>query len=205
MVLTVKLIKENSNDIVKLLINQVGIAIFSLVLYTAVSAIEDEALVGRITVIVSVFATLFYFALIYTAAWDFGARDKIRINSGKLERTRARGAFISLIANIPNFLLALLAVISMLLFISGGSNAANSVFSAINLLVYFTNTMFFGAIQGIFAFLKNDADIYFLCQSVGYFVAPIFTVLVTHLGYELGLREFRIFKLLTASSTGEKK
>ena len=205
MVLTVKVIKESSHDIVKLLINQVGITVFSIVLYTAVNAIDDEALLGKITVIISVFATVFYFALIYAAAWDFGARDKIRIDSGNLERTQAKGALISFIANIPNFLLAFLAVISILVFISCGSDGAYSAFSVINFLLGRTNAMFFGAIHGIFASLKSNNEIYLLCQSVAYFIAPIFTVTVTHLGYELGLREFRIFKLPLPRSPRRKK
>ena len=58
-----KFFKENSYDIVKLFIYQMGITIFSLVLYTAASAVEDAALKLKLRIILSVFATLFYFAL----------------------------------------------------------------------------------------------------------------------------------------------
>ena len=197
-----KFIKENSYDIVKLFVNQIGITIFSLVLYTAVGSIEDEALFSKLTVILSVFAALFYFALIYTAAWDFGARDRIRIDGGKLEPTKAKGVILSLIANLPNFIIALLAVIFMVIYLSAGIDGAYTGFGILNLLLRFTNAMFLGILQGVFAFLKSESDLYFLWQSVGYFLAPLLTVLVTHLGYELGMREFRIFKPISA---GENK
>lgn len=192
-----RFIKDNSYDIVKLFVNQMGITIFSLVLYTAVGAIEDEALYSKISVLVSVFSTIFYLALIYTAAWDYGARDKIRIDGGKLEAIRGKGALLSLIANIPNFILASLAIITMLVYLGSGSDVAYTAFGVANLILRFINAMFLGALQGIFASLKNNADLYFLWQSVGYLIAPIITVLVTQLGYELGMREFKIFKPLS--------
>ena len=43
-----KFFKENSYDIVKLFINQIGITIFSFMLYTAVAMIEDESLFLKI-------------------------------------------------------------------------------------------------------------------------------------------------------------
>ena len=59
-----KFFKDNSYDIIKLYINQIGIAIFSLVLYTAIGFLEDAGLNLKLRVVLSVFATLFYFALI---------------------------------------------------------------------------------------------------------------------------------------------
>lgn len=189
-----RFIKDNSYDIVKLFVNQMGITIFSLVLYTAVGAIEDEVLFGKISVLVSIFATIFYLALIYTATWDYGARDKIRIDGGKLEAVKGKGALFALIANIPNFVIAALAVITMLVYLGSGSDVAYSAFAVANLILRFINAMFLGALQGIFSFLKDNTDAYFLWQSVGYFVAPFITVLVAHFGYEMGIRELRIFK-----------
>lgn len=39
-----KIFKENSYDIVKLYVNQIGIMIFSMLLYTAVGSFENESL-----------------------------------------------------------------------------------------------------------------------------------------------------------------
>ena len=190
----VKFIKENSYDIVKLIVNQIGITIFSLVLQLAVLEIKDDAILTNVSVLLSVFSTAFYFALIYTATWDYGARDKIRIDGGKLVAVKGKGAIFALIANIPNFALAALAVITMLVYLCGGADGFYTAFGVINLIMRFLNAMFLGALQGIFAFAKDNSDMYFFWQSVGYFFAPFLTVLVAHFGYELGMREFRIFK-----------
>ena len=198
MVLSVKFIKEHSYDIVKLIVNQIGITIFSLVLYTAIGSIEDESLYSKIMVIMSIFALLFYLSLIYTATWDYGARDKIRIDGGKLVPIKAKGLLLGLIANIPNIILSATAVISMLVYMSCGSDGAYSLFGISNLILRFVNAMHIGILQGIFAFLKDNNDAYFLWQSVGYLISPAITMLVAHLGYEMGIREFRIFKPIPA-------
>ena len=71
-----KFLKENSYDILRLYINQIGITIFSLVLYFSVGMLDDKVLSLRLKIAISVFAMLFFFALLYTAAWDWGAKDK---------------------------------------------------------------------------------------------------------------------------------
>ena len=124
-----KFFKENSYDITKLFINQMGITIFSLVLYTAIGFIDDATLNLRVKVILSAFAAVFYFALLYTATWDFGAKDKIRIDSGKYSVTEFKGLLMSLIASIPTFLRAGGCCITMLVHMSSGSEGAYSLFA----------------------------------------------------------------------------
>ena len=53
--------------------------------------------------------------------------------------------------------------------------------------------MFLGILQGVFSFLSYDANLKFLWESVGYFVMPIVTALVCHLGYTFGRHEIKIF------------
>jgi len=111
-----KFFKENSYDIVRLLINQIGITIFSLVLYTALQFDLDPATTLTIKICLSVFATLFYLTLLYTAAWEFGAKDKLRIDSGKYKKQPAKGALMSFCANLPNFILAIGALVCFLVY-----------------------------------------------------------------------------------------
>ena len=200
-----KFIKSNSYEIVKMIINQVGITIFSLVLYTSVGFVGDEGLSSTIRIFLSIFSSLFYLSLIYCAAWDFGASDKIKIDSGKLESQPAKGALMSLVANIPNFLIAAFAVAFMVVHLTSGNEAADSGFAVANLLLRFINSMFLGILQGIFSFLEGDANAYYLRQSVGYLVAPLITVLVAHTGYQLGMKEFRLFAFLTPRKNPNQK
>ena len=197
-------LRDNSYEIVKLFINQIGITIFSLVLYTAAASIEDKALYSKVVVILSVFAVVFYFALLYTAAWDFGAKDKIKIDSGKLKGSSFCGLKMSLVANIPNFVIALVAALFMGLYILNGNEAFYTVFGVFNLIIRFISAMFLGVIQGIFAFLDtSDVEsrqylVYHFWQAVAYFIAPVFTIAVTHVGYVFGLKNKKIFGFVGA-------
>lgn len=200
-----KFFKENSYDIVKLFINQIGITIFSFMLYTAVAMIEDESLFLKINVFVSVFAILFYFSLLYTAAWDIGAKDKIRIDSGKALMTPTKGLKMALFANVPNFLLTVFAVAFMSVYMASHNEWFFSVFVVLDMFIRFILAMFLGLIQGVFSFLATDDPLnvnfcpYYLCQSIGFLVGPILSVFVTHFGYKMGSAEKKIFGFIAAS------
>ena len=197
-----KFIKDNSYDIVRLFINQIGITIFSLVLYTAAGFVEDDALGSTIRLWLSVFATLFYFSLIYIVAWECGAQDSLKIANKRIERNPFKGFLMALTANAPNLFLAAVAVVCMIIYICSGSEVAYSIFGILNLVIRFILAMFLGIIQGIFSSFSGDVTSYYLWQTVGFFVAPLLSVAVTHLGYSLGLREL---KLRTFIAGGFKK
>jgi hypothetical protein len=193
-----KFFKENSYDIVRLLINQLGITIFSLVLYTAAGFIEDEALNLKVRIILSVFATVFYFALLYTVCWDYGAKDKIRIDGGKYSATKFKGLIMSLISSIPTLILAFICVLSLIIYIAGGPEAFYTVFGIVNLLLRFISSMYLGMLQGVFSGLSYDMNLKFLWESVGYFVMPFIAALICHLGYFLGRRETKLLSVFFA-------
>ena len=192
-----KFLKENSYDIIKLFINQVGIAIFATVLYTAIGDIEDVALRSGIRVAISAFAVFFYFALLYTVCWEYGAKDKIRIDGGKAERTPMKGALMSLFANLPNFILTGIAIICLLIAMNGGAVGFKAVFSILNLVFGLLESIYTGIVTGIVPVAESASaavqDMAFLYRSVLYMVIPIFSIVVCQLGYALGEREIRIF------------
>ena len=90
-----KLFKENSYDIVRLYVNQLGIMIFSLLLYTAVGSFSNETLSFWLSVFVSVFSVAFYLVLVYYVVWEIGAKDKIRIDGGRMEKFNNKGRPLS--------------------------------------------------------------------------------------------------------------
>ena len=164
--------------------------------------LEDKVLSLRLKVAISVFAMLFFFALLYTAAWDWGAKDKIKVDGGKMKLNRAKGALMALSANAINFLLAAVCVISMWLYMSGVESML-SVSQIFNLFLRITNAMYLGLLQGIFSSWEEQANLYNLLQSVGYFVAPLLAVASTHIGYIFGVKNKRIFP--TARKPQSKK
>ena len=194
-----KFLRENSYDIVRLFINQVGITIFSLVLYISLGAIEDDAAVGSLQIFMSVFAIGFYLALLYTAAWEYGAKDKIRIDGGRMTRQGYKGALMALIANLPNIIIAMLAVIFGIVYISSGSEGFNTAFSLLTLLIRFMAAMYHGVLNAVFSSFRSDVVFFNLMQDVGYLVAPLLAIGATQLGYSLGLRERRIRDMFRAN------
>ena len=198
-----KFFKENSYDIVRLLINQIGITIFSFVLYTALQFDLDPGTTLTIRVCLSVFATLFYLVLLYTAAWEFGAKDKLRVDSGRYKRQPAKGSLMSLIANIPNLILALGALVCFLIYSTTASEAAYSIFVIFNSFMRFLSAMYIGVIQGIFSFLPDNSPVTWISETVAFAASPVFAIAVTQLGYSFGLHEFRIASLFKSKNLAD--
>ena len=189
-----KFFKENSYDITRLFINQVGITIFSMILYTALGMVNlDEATKLGINIALSVFATLFYFALLYTVAWDWGAKDKIRIDGGRMEPVKLKGARMAAFANVPNFVLTFICVITFAIYLISGNEVCYTVSAVFNTIVRLLMSMYLGILKGVFNPLNANADMFYFTQAIGYFVIPVFAIAVTQIGYSFGLRERKIF------------
>ncbi len=99
--------KGYSYSIVKMFINQFAIALFGLTLAIATGQSGN----GKLQIICSVCAVLFYLFLIYTMTWEVGAADKIRVDAGRAKASPLRGLYMSLFANLPNLILAAIILI----------------------------------------------------------------------------------------------
>lgn len=100
-------VRENFHFITKMWLNQFGGAFLGLMVSLAVSSSENNTLV----LLSAIFSALFYVYLQYTVMWDLGARDIIRVQGNRAEYHPLTGLKMSLVANIPNIILALLIVI----------------------------------------------------------------------------------------------
>ena len=155
--------------------------------------IEAESLSLTVKVCVSVFAMAFYFVLLYTAAWEFGAKDKIRVDAGRAEPCMLKGAFMALIANIPNFICAVMCIVGQGVYMLTSIDAFKTVGAIFNLVIRLFMSMYLGVLQGVFAAFDNNIDMYFLLQSVGFAILPLLAVLATHVGYTFGMHNRKIF------------
>ena len=95
--------KQYSYNIVKTLVNQFAISVFGIMLAMAATAAKNTAL----TIFGSIFSIVFYLFLIYTTTWEVGAKDRISVDVGKKPYRPHTGLMLSLLANIPNFIIAL--------------------------------------------------------------------------------------------------
>lgn len=195
-----KIFKENSYDIVRLYVNQLGIMIFSMLLYTAVGSFENESLSLKLSIFVSVFSTCFYLVLVYYAMWELGAKDKIRIDGGRMEPCKNKGLVMGLFANVPNLVLGAITVILMSVFLASGNDGIYAGFLVFNTIMRFHDSMLLGVITSIVPTGLSSGTIdyvEFLIEAILFTVLPLISVGVTHLAYTLGSREKKIFSFLS--------
>ena len=185
--------KENSDNIIKLYINQIGIAIFAMFLYTAAGALSEKIPNSlAMKIFISVFSIAFYFVLVYNVAWEIGAKDKIRVDGGRMEKNEKKGILLGIYANSLNFAVVGVSIILSVLYITSGIDAFNTIFAVLNFLFRFFLSMYLGVIQGITASV-TDESIAFLIQTVLFFVFSALSAVIVHVSYVLGLRDFRFF------------
>lgn len=191
-----KTFKENSYDIVRLYVNQLGIMIFSMLLYTAVGSFGDEKLSSALSIFVSVFSICFYAALIYYVVWEIGAKDKIRIDGGRMEPYHNKGLVMGIFANIPNFVLAGLTLIFLILSLSTGNDGMYAAFIIFNTITRFHASMYLGFITAVVPGTSSSGEVdytEFTVESILFLILPIISPIVTHIAYKLGEQDKKIF------------
>ncbi len=186
------LFKNNLYEIVRLYINQIGITIFSLVLYTAVGMIDGD-ISTKLKIAISVFGMVFYFFLLYTVMWENGAKDAIRIESGRMTLLRSKGFLMGVFANVPNFAVALICVFGQGMYMMTGNEVFNTLGAVFNLIMRLFMSMYLGVLQGIFIGFAENVNLYFLLQSVGFVLLPFLAILATDFGYRMGLKNKKLF------------
>ncbi|MBQ8321963.1 MAG: hypothetical protein IJX92_06320 [Clostridia bacterium] len=189
-----KVFKSHSYDVVRLIINQIGISIFALVLYTSMGFIgENNAeIASMLQIAFSAFSVVFYYALIYNVVWEIGAKDSVQIENGKEALVYSKGIQLALYANIPNIVISLLATLTKVVYIFTGIEGLNTAFFLFNLFMRFILSMYIGVISAITAPFADLVDIYLL-QSIAYVIIPLLSLLVCHAAYTLGRKNFRVF------------
>ena len=195
-----KIFKENSYDIVRLYVHQLGIMIFSMLLYTAVGSFENARLSTALSIFVSIFSVCFYLVLIYYVMWEIGAKDKIRIDGGRAEPCKCKGLVMGLFANVPNLVLSIFTLLFLSIFLISGSNVISSIFLVFNLITRFHASMYLGIISAVVPTGLSAGKIDYiemLVETVLFVVIPIISVAVTHLAYHLGSKEKKLFSFLT--------
>ena len=184
--------KKNSDMIVKLIVHQFGLTVFGFLLYSAASVSGNRALVIGF----SIFSVAFYLFLIYNLAWENGSKDKIRIDAGRQERDNFKGLKADLIAQIPNFIIALVSLIAYFFINKSAISESGQYLTptwAVNthaicqLIGFYLNAMYLG----IFDYLE------LITLPFSLFLLTVPTLLTCALGYYFGTKEK--YGILTAA------
>lgn len=194
-----KFFHDYSYSIVKMFINQFAIAIFGTSLaFATTHAHLESAGFDTFTLIVSIFAMMFYLFLIYTLVWEIGAKDRISVDVGKKIYRPHLGLILSLLANIPNFILAILYLISSLL------NFSDMMF-LVGLIASLVQGMYFGAMISIKLPLGSAGE-YVALNTLWptFFIIIIPSLLACWCGYYFGYKNFKIFSLFVPEKQKEE-
>lgn len=193
-----KFFKDNSYDIVKLYINNIGISIFALMLYFAAGNIAKDA-VGIFNLVISIFSILFLMALVYCAGWDMGAKDKVHIDAKRMEYDKHKGVKLALLANIPNFALTFLAVGFLLLNLATNVEGFKVVSAIFDAIMRLSMSHYIGTVQGISDIFALSNEWSFVLEGGIFLVIPALVILATTIGYNCGVNNFRISRIFTKS------
>lgn len=176
-------IKDNSKIISKLILNQIGAAILGITLTSA--AVRSDTLF----VWMSIFASVFYWVLLYSAIWEEGGKERIRIDGGRAPMKPLRGLWVSLIANIPNIILALLIIIGHYFGVKGGAFefewAGNIKVIGRSIAIFY---------EGMYTGLVNT---YSPNNPFGYLFIILPGLVVSTVGYVTGVNNFRLLDFLS--------
>ncbi len=168
-----------SYDSMRMLLNQVAIAIFGFALsMTAVKAENDTLML-----ITSIGSIVFYLVLIYGVAWRTGSRDKITVDRGRRTFKPLTGVWISVLANSVNWLLAILMTVGVL---TGVQNLEGIP----RFIAMLAQGMYLGVIN-LVKIGENSINLYWWT----FFLLPVPAVVTSLLGYIAGVKDFHITKM----------
>ncbi|MBQ8146695.1 MAG: hypothetical protein IJ039_07910 [Clostridia bacterium] len=178
----IKYIKENLDSIFKLFINHMGMMIFSLVVLLTSKLISTKMNNNAVFYIMGVITVLMYFSLIYTAMWERGAQDKIKIDGGRLNKNILNGLYFYLIANFIAIFTGVIALIFSFL-VTEEPSFVNDIYGVFRIISHYYNGMYMWITQIDFASP--------IVHSLIYIAVIIPGALVAFLSYILGVKGFK--------------
>lgn len=187
-------LKEHSYDAVKMFLNQFATAIFGVSLSMATTAAHNPVLRN----ISSIFAVLFYLFLLYSMAWELGYKDMIPIKKERKPYRPFTGFYISIIANIQNFILALIIMLGSLTKIS----FFNQIGPGVTVFTNFYEGMYCGLL------LNKINNVALSSFWWIYFLLPLPAIFFSSVAYVFGTKDIKftgLFKFQYPESDREPK
>ena len=176
-------LQKHSYSMVKMFLNQFGIAILGMVLALATAMAENNLLKN----VTSIGAILFYLFLLYTMTWEIGYKDKLAVEQGRKAKNIFTGSLISLCANVPNFLFAIFITLATFV------GSEESIISSIGGVCSFLAMSLEGMYTGILSNHVGGAPLnsYWFV----YFLLPIPAMITCGISYYLGLKDIKFTSL----------
>ena len=188
-----KFFHDYSYSVVKMFVDQFAIAIFGTSLTFATShAHGNSTEFDSFTLIVNICSAIFYLFLLYTLTWEIGAKDRVAVDSGKKPYRPHLGLLLSLLANIPNLILACLYALATLfqnlsVFGEAGMNQMKFI---VRFIASLLQGMYFGTITTV-SVPYGDRWVQIAELWPTYFLMVVPALLTCWLAYYLGFKNFR--------------
>ena len=186
-------------SIVKMFLTQIVISMFGASLAMATVSSGNPSL----TIVVSICAVLFYLFLLYVMVWEIGAQDKISVDVGKKEYKPLTGVVLSLLANIPNFIIAILFTVgypSM----AAGEEWGSNICAVIKVFLFIFEGMYLGLLTAIKITVGG------VLQSLNnvwwpYFLIALPAIITCGTAYFLGHKNIHFTSVVLYSEPKKKK
>ena len=186
-------------SIAKMFATQFAISIFGATLAMATLTGGSDSL----TVAVSICAILFYMFLLYSMMWEIGSKDGLSVELGKKKYKPFTGLVLALIANIPNFLIAIMFTIGYPS-LSAGVEWGSNICAVMKLALVILEGMYLGvliiakmSVNGIVQQLNN--------LWWPYFVIILPSLLTCTVAYLLGHKNIHFTSLMVYKEPKNKK
>jgi len=170
---------------VRLFLNQIVMSVFGTVLCLSTS--ENMSLL----IASGILAICMLLFVDYTFVWELGAKDKIRIDGGRLRPSPLKGLFIGIGGNIPNVILTVLIGVGAVLNTAAGQSIAVVCDPIMRLL----NGMYLGIFVTVYDKIY-PAGTQLVNYWWWYFIIMLPVVITSLAAYYLGSKGIRISVLL---------
>lgn len=188
-------ISENFKVIKKLLIYQFGAAFFGILVNSSAGRLP------WLNWLTGILAVLFYIYLLYSAVWEEGARDRIRVDGGRMTRDDFKGLKIALVANIPNIIIGVVMAASTIVNVAASAQWAGNVAAVANAVGVLWEGMYVGIITAIFPQFDYVANAVITLSSAQIIIRSVTFILIVlpaliscFAAYKLGYNGVAIIK-----------
>lgn len=180
-----KFFARYSYDAVRMLLDQIVLAVFGFSLATASVIAKNDTLLWT----TSVGAIIFYIFMLYGVAWRMGDEDRKRIRRGEEGGHMFTGTLVSLLANSVNFLLAILIAIGTFTGVAG-------LVDIPRLIALLAQAEY----QGLLTYITIGFDAEGVAIALHsawwvYFLLPIPAIITSTIGYLMGKAGILLTKL----------
>ena len=169
--------------IIRMVITQIGLTMFGTMLALVARKLPgaEEKERDPMLILVSVVAIGLYLFLLYVHTWEKGARDKIKVDGGRMKKSKYKGLYASLVANSINIILGLIMCIShpFCNFDAAPYSTPCQLFGSANLIARFIQGMYLGLIRYFYPDALNTPPIIFILITLP-------AILISFVGYYLG-------------------